>query len=564
MLKLLILGAGTGGSTVANVLASKLDEHEAQITVIDRTDTHYYQPGFLFIPFKLYGFVDENDVTKPVSDILSKSIEFVQAEITRIDPKGNTVQTSEGDFEYDWLICALGCHVAADEIDGCAEAMGKDVHTFYTLPGALAMQQALSNMDHGKLVIDIAESPIKCPVAPIESAFLADYCFSERGMRDKVDITLVTPYAGAFTKPNANKVLTKLAEQKNINIVSDFQLESVDSDNKQLVAYGGKTVDYDLACIIAPTLGPDVILKSGLSNDMGYGITDPRTLKSKKADNVYFIVDNTDVPTSKAGSVSHFEAETVVTNLLREIKGDEPLPSYDGHSNCYIESGYHKALLVDFNYDVEPLQGVFPLPYVGPFTLLEESYVNHLGKIAFKWVYWNLVVSGRAPDIPFVPAHMSLVGKDLAGAPPLREATSLTVAELMTGNVFTTTTGTPVKAVARLLKEHAVSGLPVTGEQGNLAGIITTSDIINSLDINEETAAAKILATLIKHGRDKKLGSIVDDLMTTKLITIAPGESILAAVELMNKNNINRLIVSEDGHTIVGILARSDILKVFH
>jgi len=235
MLKLLILGAGTGGSIVANVLASKLDEHEAEITVIDRTDTHYYQPGFLFLPFKLYGFENENDVTKPVSDILSKNIKFVKAEITRIDSNRNTVQTSGGDFEYDWLICSLGCHVAADEIDGCVEAMGKDVHTFYTLPGAIAMQEALSSMDHGKLIIDIAESPIKCPVAPIEAVFLADYYFSKRGVRDKIDITLVTPYSGAFTKPNANKVLTKIARNKNINIVPDFQLESVDSSN-QLVA----------------------------------------------------------------------------------------------------------------------------------------------------------------------------------------------------------------------------------------------------------------------------------------------------------------------------------------
>lgn len=254
----------------------------------------------------------------------------------------------------------------------------------------MRMQKALESFREGRLVVDIAEMPIKCPVAPLEFVFLADYYFKQKGIRDQIDITLVTPFSGAFTKPNANRVLSKIAADKGIKIVPDFALGRVDGDNKVLHSFEGQSVEYNLLCAIPPNLGPEVLDDSDLGDGTGYGHTDPRTLKSRKADYIYFLGDNSNVGTSKAGSVAHFEAETVVENVLREIDGKPALPSFDGHANCFIESGYDKALLIDFNYDMEPLEGTFPLAYVGPFSLMEETHFNHVGKLAFKWAYWNI------------------------------------------------------------------------------------------------------------------------------------------------------------------------------
>jgi sulfide:quinone oxidoreductase len=127
---------------------------------------------------------------------------------------------------------------------------------------------------------------------------------------------------------------------------------------------------------------------------------------------VFVIGDAANVPTSKAGSVTHFEGETLVENVQHYLR-DEPLePGFDGHANCFIETGFHKALLIDFNYDTEPLTGTYPVPYVGPLGLLKETRANHLGKLAFRWVYWNVLLRGR--PIP-LPAHMSMAGKHPVG-----------------------------------------------------------------------------------------------------------------------------------------------------
>jgi sulfide:quinone oxidoreductase len=418
MKKLVILGAGTGGTILANTLSGKLDPREWSIIVIDKSRDHYYQPGFLFIPFRLYGYENKEDVTQPITRHLPAGARFLNAQVKLIDHKNKVVETSEGDYDYDWLIIALGCDARAEEVEGLPEAIGKNAFTYYTLDGALQMQKALDDFKGGRLVLNIADMPIKCPVTPIEFVFLADYYFHLKGIRDRVDISLVTPLTGAFTKPVATHALAKIAAEKDIKIVPNFAIGGVDHENRVITSFTGEKIEYDFLASIPPNLGPDVIEESGLGNGMGYVVTDEKTMKCKKAENIYVLGDCSNVPTSKAGSVAHFEAEIVETNILRELEGKEPLPDYDGHSNCFIESGYHKALLFDFNYDTEPLPGQFPLAVLGPFSLLKETRLNHWGKLAFKYVYWNLLLTGHLPGDPFLPVQMSLSGKDLSEYKP--------------------------------------------------------------------------------------------------------------------------------------------------
>jgi sulfide:quinone oxidoreductase len=402
--KIVILGAGTAGTIMANKLCKELDREEWDITIIDKNDTHVYQPGLLFVPFGEY---KPEEIVKPRSQFIPRGVNFVIDEIEKIDPDSNTVHTKNGSFSYDWLIVGLGCRICPDEVEGMMDGWHKDIFDFYTMEGAVKLRDALASFKEGRLVLNIAEMPIKCPVAPIEFVFLADWYFTERGIRDKVEIELVTPLPGAFTKPIATKVFTKVAEEKGILITPDFNIGEVNAEEKYIESFDGKKVSYDLLVAIPPNFGPQVIEDSGMG-DMGYIDTDKHTLKAKNWDNVYVLGDVTNVPTSKAGSVTHFESDIVFENLIAEIHGHKPHASFDGHSNCFIESGFGRALLIDFNYDTEPMPGKYPLPVVGPFDLLGDTETNHWGKLLFKWVYWNVLLP--AGEMPMGP-EMYMYGK---------------------------------------------------------------------------------------------------------------------------------------------------------
>ena len=410
MKNLLILGAGTAGTIMASHLRRKLSKPDWTITLVDRAQEHYYQPGYLFMPFGIYS---EDDVRRPMKRTVPRGIDYREADVDRIDAAANRVILQNGtELPYDILIIATGVHPAPDQVEGMVNGdWRKDIHEFYTFEGAQALTERMKSWQGGKLVVHICEMPIKCPVAPLEFSFLADAWLQEKGLRDKTEITYVTPMSGAFTKPVASGILSHLLDEKRISVVHDFAIARVDAEKKAIVSWDEKEVPYDLLVTVPPNMGAEMIDRSGLGDELNYVPTDKHTLQSKAHANIFVIGDATDCPTSKAGSVAHFEAEVLTENILHFIAG-EPLRSrFDGHANCFIESGHGKGFLLDFNYDQEPVTGTFPFPGVGPMTLLGESRLNHLGKMAFKWVYWNVLLPGL--PIPFVSHKMSLRGKKI-------------------------------------------------------------------------------------------------------------------------------------------------------
>lgn len=408
MKKILILGSGAGGTMVAAKLRRHLSEREWQITIIDNDEMHHYQPGWLFIPFGIY---TPADCMKPKRNFIPKGVNFVLDEIVAVDTDKNQVEAKQGRYDYDWLVIATGCRIAPEEVDGLDNWKPdpqSDVHSFFTLESAVALYKKLKYFKKGKLIFNIAEMPHKCPVVPMEFIFMADWFFAINGVRDNVEIEFVTPNTGIFTKPIATKVLSVAAEEKEIKVTPNFHLVSVNQEEKVMESATGEQINYDLLVSTMPNLGADYVETSGLGDGMGYVLTNNYTLKGEKWDNIYVVGDATNVPTSKAGSVAHYEAEIVVDNLLLEIDGQEPKPVFDGHSTCFIVSGYDKAYLFDFNYKTEPLPGKFPFPGLGPFDLVGESNINYWGKMMFKWVYWNLLLSGQ--DLPLEP-QMNMAGK---------------------------------------------------------------------------------------------------------------------------------------------------------
>lgn len=407
MKTILILGGGTGGTIMANKLSKRLDPQEWKIVVVDKEQTHYYQPGFLFIPFGMY---KPEDVIKEKKTFLPSNVKFILAEIEKVTPVENEVTLRGGEkLHYDTLIIATGTDIHPEEIEGMKDGgWHQNIFDFYTFEGTTGLAKFLDKFDGGRVVVHVAEMPIKCPVAPLEFSFLADDYFHRRGIRNKVELVYATPLSGAFTKPRSSAALGSMLEKKGIHIEPDFAVSGVDSSRNVISSYDGRELNYDLLVTIPTNMGAEFIGDSGLGDDLNFVPTNKTTLQSSKWPNIWVIGDATNVPASKAGAVTHFESDTLIENIMHQIKGEPLQETFDGHANCYIESGHGKALLIDFNYDTEPLPGTYPLPGIGPFSLLKESTINHWGKLFFKWMYWNLIIKGL--PLP-VSTQMSMTGK---------------------------------------------------------------------------------------------------------------------------------------------------------
>jgi sulfide:quinone oxidoreductase len=389
--RIVILGAGTGGTLAANRLR-RMVGNDGEITVVDQDNHHVYQPGLLFVPF---GLKQPGDLTRSRRAQLHAGISYHQSPIDLVDIERDLVHLADGTvLPYDVVIVATGATLLPEETEGLlGPGWNESVFTFYTLEGASALARRLATFEAGRLVVNVVDMPIKCPVAPLEFLFLADWFFTRRGMRDSVELAYVTPLDGAFTRPVASRVLGGMLAERNISLVPDFNTGQVDSEAKDLVSYDGRTVPFDLGVVVPLHGGAAYVGRSeGLGDTLNFIPTDERTLQSRVKPNIFAIGDATDVPASKAGSVAHFEGEVLCENVRHFLQGEQLESKFDGHANCFIETGFDKALLIDFNYQTEPLPGHFPGPVGLP--LLKESRVNHIGKLLFEWIYWHSLLPG--------------------------------------------------------------------------------------------------------------------------------------------------------------------------
>lgn len=412
--RLLVLGAGTAGTMIANKLRRRLDVGTWDITIVDRDDVHPYQPGYLFLPFGSYS---PNQVTRSRHTFLPDHVDFVIGEVDVIDPAARTVALVGGRaLAYDYLVIASGTSPRPDQTPGMlGSEWRRSIFDFFTLDGSIALAEALTHFDHGRLVVHITDMPIKCPVAPLEFTFLADAWLRKQGLRDRVELVYVTPLPGAFTKPIASERLGSMLDDRAIAVEADFLVEHIDQEAKTLVSYDEREIPFDLLVTIPLNMGADFVARSGLGDELNYVAVDKHTLLSKAWPNIFAVGDASDIPASKAGSVAHFAVDVFVDNFLEHVAGKPMTGSFDGHANCFIESGDGKGLLIDFNYDTEPLPGSYPVPYIGPMRLLKETRANHLGKLAFRWIYWNVLLPGRRMPVPTL---MSMAGKSVPSPTP--------------------------------------------------------------------------------------------------------------------------------------------------
>ena len=295
MKRLLVLGGGTAGTMVVNKLRRRLDRAEWQITVVDQNDTHVYQPGFLFVPF---GGYQPAELVKPRQRFIPAGVGLVLGEIDRVDAGAGTVLLADGrQLGYDYLVIATGATPRPDQTPGMlGPQWRKSIFDFYSLDGATALACALQNFDGGRLVVHIVDMPIKCPVAPLEFAFLAEAYFRRRGMRDRVEIAYVTPLDGAFTKPVASAQLGSMLDERKIALETDFMVERIDGETKTLVSYDEREVPFDLLVTVPLNMGADYLARSGLGDELNFVPVDKHTLLSRAHDNIFAIGDASNNP----------------------------------------------------------------------------------------------------------------------------------------------------------------------------------------------------------------------------------------------------------------------------
>ncbi len=410
MKKLIILGAGTAGTIMASKLAGPLRRRGWKVTVVDRDDNHYYQPGFLFVPFGLY---QPEDLLRQRSALLPPGVEFLTKEVEEIKPEKKAIKLAGGEeLGYDLLLIATGLQTCPQETPGLLDGWRQNIFDYYSLDGAMALARKLEEFNEGTLVVHINEMPIKCSVSPLEFSFLADWYFKKRGVRENIRIIYLTPISGAFTRPVATRFLGDLQAEKQIEVENFFMTERVEAgagSSGKVVCYDGRQVAFDLLVTIPTNMGSELIKRSGLGDEMNYVPVDKSGFRSEKYADIFVIGDAAASGWTKAGAVAHFASEILDKIILAEIDGKPAEEEFDGHANCFIETGFGRAVVIDYNEEVEPLPGKFPFPVIGPMSLLKETRINHWSKLAFEWVYWHWLLKGR--PIPFVPARMSMAGK---------------------------------------------------------------------------------------------------------------------------------------------------------
>jgi len=375
---ILVAGGGIGGTIVANRIAQKLGDEisrgEASVTVFDRSERHFYQPGFLLVSMGVMGAEETNLLEREVLDRRVKLYTGDKGTITKISVADRQITTADGStHRYDLLVLATGSHIQMDEMPGFAQG----AETFFSLDGAKKMLRAVQSFTGGDIVVDVALLPHKCPVAPLEITLMLDDYFRKKGLRDKVNIHYCYPIQGVFGIPNVNKMMMGLFEARGINIHSQFTLASVDVANKKILSKEGQELRYDLLIGVPPHKGAQVIADSGLGDRRNWVPTDKYTLRLKDHDDVYVMGDTTDIPISKAGSTADYESYTVAHNVAVDVKGEGSKKNYPGSVFCYIATGMDQATYIKFDYNNPPNP---PTP----------SQVHWWGKLAYNKLYWSI------------------------------------------------------------------------------------------------------------------------------------------------------------------------------
>jgi sulfide:quinone oxidoreductase len=382
--KILVLGGGSAGVMFANRMRKAVGQDVAEITVIEKSDKHIYQPAFTLLVFDL----DKPDnLVRPTKDLFYDGINLITDEATKIDPNNNKVSTAKhGDIAYDYLVIATGARLAPEETEGLKESYekGTNVHTFYKMDGALKLRDALKSMDGGTILSNVCEMPIKCPAAPMKFILMAEDMARMNGVREKFKFVFTTPMPSVFAREPYASALNHIFSSRDIKTIANFATSEVDSDKGVIKSFDGQEVNFDLACVTPPHGGESYLedTAGGVADAAGWITCDKNLMTSKSFPNVYGIGDATDFPTSKTASGARKQAQVLTQRMKSHLAGKEPEDTYDGHIICPVLTRQKRVMFAEFNYTESISPGI-------------ESYMNWVIKVhTLRPLYWNMFLTG--------------------------------------------------------------------------------------------------------------------------------------------------------------------------
>ncbi len=350
---ILVLGGGVGGLVCAFELRKKLPR-EHRVVLIDREREHVFQPSLLWL---MTGVRKADKIKRPLELLRKRGVEVVHGEIEDIDPVARRVVVNGEAMHGDYLVISLGAELAPEAVPGLAEAG----HDIYTLAGAEGLRDALREFRSGRLVVLTAAPGYKCPAAPYEAAMLLEYDCRKRRVRADTQIDLYAAEPGPMGVAGAEitAAVIGMVEGKGVGYHPSHQVLSVDPVSRQLTFAGGKVVPFDLLAFVPPHRAPTVVRGAGLVGKSGWVPVDRHTLQTAD-EGVFAIGDIARIPLAlgkplpKAGVFAHGQAEVVATNIAFAVTGKGEPVSFDGHGECFIETGDGKAGFGKGNFYAEP------------------------------------------------------------------------------------------------------------------------------------------------------------------------------------------------------------------
>ncbi|CAF0958394.1 unnamed protein product [Adineta ricciae] len=393
--KLVVIGAGCGGLACASKFAKKLSKD--QIAIIDKNDTHIYQPGWTLAGA---GLKTPDELEKPQSQCIPTNTTWIQSNASQIEPEKNFVQLENGSkISYDYLIVASGIQTRLDKIKGAIEALDNDpqhVVSMYSRKYVRNVYNTLNNFRGGQAIFTFPSTPIKCPGAPQKIMYLADDIFRRNNVRDKTTISYNTALSVIFGVKKYAAALMEIVKAKNIQLNTRLNLVEVCADKKEAIFENldqpgtMKTFKYDLLHIAAPMAPYEFLAKSSLADANGFVDVVKETLQHKKFSNVFAIGDCTNLPTSKTAAAIAASNSILVRNLTNIMEGkSDAVPKYDGYTSCPLVTGFNKCILAEFDFDGQPLETL-------PINQAKERLLSYvMKKDMMPSLYWNMLIRGR-------------------------------------------------------------------------------------------------------------------------------------------------------------------------
>lgn len=370
----LVLGGGVGGVVAADRLRKRLPRTD-RVTLIDREARHLFQPSLLWLAV---GGRNPDAIQRPLAALRRRGIDVIQGDITHIDPEVRSATVGGRELRGDAMVIALGAELAPDLIPGLAEA-GCNL---YTLEGTLAIARALATFRFGRIVVLTAAPAYKCPAAPYEAAMLIEHALRRRGLRGQAELDLYAAEPGPMgvAGPAVSASVRQAVESKGIRYHPLHQVLAVDGQAGTLSFTNGATAPFDLLVYVPPHRAPAVVQRAGLTGMTGWIGVDRHTFHTGHP-GVFAVGDVTTIPLAmgkplpKAGVFAHRAAEVVADNLASEWLGRPATRSYDGHGQCFLETGDGRAGLGTGNFYAEPVPQV---------RLHSPSRWWHWGKVLFE------------------------------------------------------------------------------------------------------------------------------------------------------------------------------------